>query len=222
MNKKITTAVANLLQKDVTPVFDVDGVLCVYEMGMFHHMAVCNKDWPEYVKTNRPYDTAHPVQQMKAFIYDKGPENVHICSVAYSDEEEAQKQDFITREYGIPVENMRFVRSTEDKKTYLKELAKDKKECQIALIEDTLKTIDDIYETTDFLTLHVSSFFSYPTFGNYESICEQLKQQAYQYRRRAKELEKGAPAIRCWDYEKLESKACSYEHALDIVQNKTY
>lgn len=216
----MTSAVANLLRDDVTPVFDIDGVLCIYEMGMFHHMAVSNKDWPEYVKTARPYDSARSVPQMKAFIKDKGPENCHACSVTFSDEEEVQKRDFITREYGIPVENMRFVRNPAEKKAYLKELAQNKRECQIALIEDTLRTIDDIYETTEFLTLHVSSFFTYPTFGDYESICEQLQQQVCQYRRRAEETKNNSP--RCWEYQRLESKAHSYEHALDIVQNKEY
>lgn len=161
----MTSAVKNLLRPEVVVVCDADGVLVVYEMGEHHHCVVPNSEWLEYVKTNRPYDTARPIAQMQKFIADKGADNVYVCTVILSEEEKGQKKDFIMREYGIPEDHIIFVSKASEKAARLlelqSELSKTRDNLQMAMIEDTVSTIDYLYENTDFFTVHISSFFDY-------------------------------------------------------------
>jgi hypothetical protein len=164
LEKKMTNAVKNLLNPDNIVVFDCDGCLCVYEMGETKHMAVNNNDWQEYVKSHKPYDTAMSIPQVQRFIKDKGVENVYVCSKAFTEDEEEQKRSFIHREYNIDSKHIFFVKETSDKINVLKEIASERcdgDENKVAMVEDTVATIDAICETSDFLTLHISSFFTY-------------------------------------------------------------
>lgn len=159
----ITPAVRNLLNKDTGVVFDCDGVLCVYELGEKRHMACPDEEWEDYVRNEKPYDKAMPVRQIQRFIKDKGVDNVYVCSKA-SDFEAEQKKNFVMREYGIPEDHICIVTSKPEKIEFMKKLAKEKynnREDKVALVEDTVSTLDDVYMESDFLTIHVSSFMSY-------------------------------------------------------------
>lgn len=65
------------------------------------------------------------------------------------------------REYGIPQEHVRLVEHKSDKVLFLDELSKklDIPQNKIALVEDTVETLDNISKTRDYFTVHVSSFF---------------------------------------------------------------
>lgn len=153
-----------LLQPDVITVFDIDGTLAAYEFGYLQHSACDNKYWESYVRDNRPYDSIPAIPRMKAFIREKCTVtnvNVYVCSVSEEYEKE-QKKGFILREYPeINPDNIYFVASKDDKIKLLHKLS-DITGCQtkVAIIDDTVKTLDMIYDNSNFTTVHVSSFFT--------------------------------------------------------------
>lgn len=161
MKIKMGKILEYLLREDVIVVFDVDGVLAAYEFGELCHNQCTDGEWEDFVKQNRPYDRAKAIPQIKKFIKDKGVKNVYTCSVSAPFEEE-NKKNFIIREYNISEENIIFVRDSKDKLLFLRELAKKgNPEEKIALVEDTVSTLNSIFDQSDFITVHVSSFFFY-------------------------------------------------------------
>ena len=156
MNKRF----AHLLKKETTVVFDVDGVLAAFEFGELKHNGCRDEEWEQFVLEHKPYDRARAIPQIKRFMKDKGLENVYACSVAAPFEEE-NKRNFVMREYGLSQEQIVFVRDKKEKIKLLRELAKDKEEISVALVEDTTSTLNQIYDTSDFCTIHVSTFFFY-------------------------------------------------------------
>lgn len=149
-----------LLEEETTVVFDVDGVLSAFEFGELKHNGCEDGEWERFVIENKPYDKAKAIPQIKKFIEDKGIENVYACSVAEPYEEE-NKRNFVMREYGIPSEQIEFVRDKKEKINFLRNLAENKEEIRVALVEDTTSTLNQIYRESDFCTIHVSSFFFY-------------------------------------------------------------
>ena len=223
----MTNSVKHLLEPDIITIFDCDGVLAIYEIGEHRHLGCTNDKWPEYVKENRPYDTVMPVPQMQAFIRDKGIDNSYVCTRVASEAEKEQKLEFIYREYGIPFDHICFVNSTDEKIEYMREIANERcggNEEKVALVEDTVTTIDAIYETSNFLTVHISSFFTYTPLipPEMDDLAKTLRQQISQYQRRADEMKEKAPTLRCCEHERLRSKARSYEHALAMVEGREY
>jgi hypothetical protein len=221
----MTKAIENLLRPDVVAVFDCDGVLCVYEMGEHNHVAVSNDKWADYIEKEHPYDTAMPVSQIQKFVCDKGTDKVYVCSKAFTDEERRQKLNFVMREYGISESHVKFVETADEKIDYLKQIANEVcngEENRVAMIEDTVATIDAIYENSDFLTIHVSSFFSYATLvqPEREELLRELRNQSSRYRRRACDARNKNPDMKCHMYEKFESKAMSYEFALQQAEGR--
>ena len=156
MNKRF----AHLLKKETTVVFDIDGVLAAFEFGELKHNGCRDEEWERFVTEHKPYDKARAIPQFKRFIKDKGLEHVYACSVAEPYEEE-NKRNFVMREYGIPREHIVFVRDKKEKLDLLRKLAENKEEISVALVEDTTSTLNLIYDTTDFCTVHVSTFFFY-------------------------------------------------------------
>lgn len=150
-----------LLNDDVIVVFDVDGVLSAFEFGELRHNGCDDKDWESFVIDNKPYDRMIGIPQMQKFIADKGCRNIYTCSVSEPYEEE-NKRNFVFREYEIPEDHIKFVRNKKDKIEFLRELAKiTNDEKKVAIVEDTVSTLNAIYEQSDFITVHVSSFFFY-------------------------------------------------------------
>lgn len=150
-----------LKKDDVAVVFDIDGVLAAFEFGKLHHNGCFDDDWEEFVKNEKPYDKVRAIPQIQKFVRDKGIKNVYACSVS-EDYEKENKSAFVVREYGIPQENIVFVKEKTKKIDFLKELAeKMGGEDKVALVEDTVKTLNQIYDNTDMITVHVTSFFFY-------------------------------------------------------------
>lgn len=151
-----------LLEDQTAVVFDVDGVLAVYEFGDLSHTACPDEDWEAFVRTNDPYAHVPAVRQIQRFIECKGPGRVFACSVA-QDFEASGKLAFVTANYAIPAANVRLVAQKADKVAFLREVAESLglPERRVALVEDTVKTLDLVANTTGFTTVHVSSFFSF-------------------------------------------------------------
>ena len=140
-------------------VFDIDGVLAAYEFGEDCHYAAV---WEEAFKseTDNPYCQIHPLPKLQQFIQEMNPENVYVCSVASPFEMDA-KRGFVTRNYAIRKENILFVEEKSKKIDILKQIKEERGEKQIAIVDDTVKTLDQIFNQGGFLTIHISSFFDF-------------------------------------------------------------
>lgn len=152
---------------DTAVVFDIDGVLAIYEFGSAErpgHSACCDDDWETFVRENDPYRDAKPIAAIQRFISERAavdPSLLFACSVA-DDYEEAGKVAFVERHYAIPHDNITMVRKKDDKIAFLEYLAirsgLDRR--NIVLVEDTTKTLDAA-DAAGFSTCHVTSFFLY-------------------------------------------------------------
>lgn len=160
-NSKMSKVLEYLMKDDVKIVFDVDGVLVPFEFGELRHNGCKDENWEKFVIENKPYDNIRAIPQLKRFIDNKGLNHIYACSVSAPYEEE-NKRDFVVREYGILVENIKFVNDKKDKINFLKQLAMETKdENKVAIVEDTVSTLNQIFDNTDFITVHISSFFYY-------------------------------------------------------------
>lgn len=149
-----------LAEPQTAVVFDIDGVLAAYEFGNLCHSACPDEDWETYVRQNDPYASVPAIPQLQDFVSLKDSDRVFACSVA-QDYEAAGKRDFVLRNYAIPARNVRIVSSKAEKIDYLREVARTLgvPERRVALVEDTVKTLDLVSAQTDCVTVHVSSFF---------------------------------------------------------------
>ncbi len=151
-----------LLEPQTAVVFDIDGVLAAYEFGDLCHSACPDEEWGDYVRTHDPYASSRPVPQIQRFVRDKGGNGVWACSQA-SDVEAPGKRAFVTRCYGLAPSHVVTVAQKAEKVEFLRRLAQELRlpEKRVAIVEDTVKTLDLINRETDCVTVHVSSFFDY-------------------------------------------------------------
>lgn len=156
-------AIRNVLQyiafSEVIIVFDVDGVLAPYEFDILNH-SMPDEKWDEMIKNGEnPYDRIDASPKMQELILCKDIKKVYVCSKC-TDEEEKVKREFVQKNYGIVPENIFFVREQDEKINVLEHIKKieDVAEQQIATIEDTVKTLDAIRKSGDYITVHISSF----------------------------------------------------------------
>ena len=140
-------------------VFDIDGVLAAYEFGENCHYASI---WDEAFKseTDNPYCQINPLPKLQQFIQRMDPKDVYVCSVASPFEIDA-KGGFVTRNYNIRKENILFVEEKSKKIEVLKKIKEERGGKQIAIVDDTVKTLDQIFNQGGFLTIHISSFFDF-------------------------------------------------------------
>lgn len=158
-NIKVSDIINYLLRDDVIVVFDVDGVLAPYEFGELSH-SVSDEEWDHMVAAGEnPYKNTRPIKLMQEFIKKKGVDKVYTCSKS-STNEIPGKRTFIKENYEIPDDNIYFTLEKTEKLNVLETLQKklNIKQSQIAIVEDTVKTLDYIREHSDFITVHVSSF----------------------------------------------------------------
>lgn len=151
-----------LLLPEVNVVFDVDGVLAPYEFGYLSH-SMTDEEWDRIVENGEnPYDKVSPIEKMKKFISLKDINKIFVCSKC-TIEEEVGKQEFVEKNYGILPENIFFVRKQEDKVNVLNHIKtiKNATDREIAIVEDTVKTLDGIRKIGNFVTVHVSSFLDW-------------------------------------------------------------
>ena len=158
----LTPLLSFMLEPETALVFDIDGVLAPYEYGELCHSACPDDDWERFVREEDPYGHMRPVRLIQRLIEEKGPERVYACSVAM-DFEAAGKRDFVLRNYGIPANHVSIVSAKANKLAFLEEVraALGVEPARVALIEDTVGTLNLVYEQTGFTTVHVSSLFAY-------------------------------------------------------------
>lgn len=158
----LTPLLSYLLEPETALVFDIDGVLAPYEYGELCHSACPDEDWERFVREEDPYGRMRPVRLIQRFVEEKGPERVYACSVAMDFEADG-KRDFVLRNYAIPAEHVSIVAAKADKLAFLEEVraALGVEPARVALIEDTVGTLNLVYEQTSFTTVHVSSLFAY-------------------------------------------------------------
>ncbi|MST60817.1 hypothetical protein [Parafannyhessea umbonata] len=150
-----------LLDPQTAVVFDIDGVLAVYEFGTHCHSACADADWETYVRTHDPYASTRPVPEIQRFVRAKGPKRVYACSVA-ADFEAQGKRDFVLANYGIAPDHICLVERKPQKMDFLQSVADNLAlpRDHVALVEDTVKTLDAACEK-GFATVHVTSFFGF-------------------------------------------------------------
>lgn len=151
--------IEKLKERGIIVVFDVDGVLAPYEWGNMQH-CVSDEEWDRTLANHKDvYANARPVQTFVDFIIEKGSDSCYVCSCG-SKAEIHSKSSFCSDKYGIPAENICIVKKKADKLPFLNNL-RDKlgiSENRIAIIEDTVETLDEIANGHDYITVHVSSF----------------------------------------------------------------
>lgn len=157
MSKAIIDAIA---QPGVIVVFDVDGVLAPYEWGENNRHCMPDIDWDCRLAAGEDiYKIIQPVKCLQEFIAQKNPDEVYVCSKT-GDADAKSKADFCIREYGIKPENVRLVKEKSEKLAILDTIRDelDIPEKQLAIVEDTVKTLDAIAAERAYRTVHVSSF----------------------------------------------------------------
>lgn len=143
--------------KDQVVVFDIDGVLASYEFSHFCHSADIWKEAFISAEDN-PYCLVNPLPTLQEFIAQMPANQVFACSVADNYELEA-KRAFVLRHYLISEDHITFVDDKSKKILFLQELAQRFPDKKIALVDDTVKTLDQIHSESDFITVHITSFF---------------------------------------------------------------
>jgi len=146
---------------DSVLIFDIDGVLAPYEYGDTNHNACKDEDWENYIACNNVYETVRSIKTIQEFVMNKDSSKIYVCSVAASYEVELKKQ-FVVQNYSILEDHIYFVKSKKEKldlMNYIKEqYHPDLEDKALILIDDTVKTLTDIQENSNYSTMHVSSF----------------------------------------------------------------
>lgn len=142
--------IETIKQPGIIVVFDVDGVLAPYEWGKNCHHSMPDEEWNLKLANGEDlYRRIRPVKVLQDFISQKNIDEVYVCSKESLDELKS-KTTFCVKEYGIKPEKLVILDKIRDKLG----VAED----QIAIVEDTVDTIDMIAERRDYKTIHVSSF----------------------------------------------------------------
>lgn len=160
--KQMSKIMDFLLQPDTIIFFDVDGVLAPYEFGKLRH-CIGDYEWKQRLEAGEDlYSMISPIKLLQAFIKRKGTDNIYVCSKAAPEEYESKKK-FCHEGYGIPMDHIFLTSSKKTKVSILKKFAKDRMipEEKIAMVEDTVETLDMIGLYSHCATVHISSFFSY-------------------------------------------------------------
>lgn len=157
----MTKIIEQLLKPDMILVFDVDGVLAPYEWGSDNRHCMSDEEWNERLaKGEDIYSMIRTVKLFQDFINQKGIDKCYVCSKTGTADLKS-KLKFVQR-YGFPKKNIRFVAKKTDKIKFLDEI-RDMlaiPEENIAIIDDTVKTLDGIAANRNYMTVHVSAFFA--------------------------------------------------------------
>lgn len=150
-------------EKDSVIVFDVDGVLGAFEFGKHNHNGCLDCDWEGFIQEKDPYETIRPIKTIQEWILiHKDPSKIFVCAASASDLEDRQKTKFVVDHYGIPRNNIFMVRSKEKKLDVLKQIHNayfpELDESKIIMVDDTIKTLTYIQESSGYSTAHISSF----------------------------------------------------------------
>lgn len=157
------TKIKELLKdQDTVLVFDMDGVLSTLEFGEYNHYEMTDEEWAEANREEVNYYTDDKViKKIQDYLKVRDMNNVYVISKSYTPNESKCKVDFLTKNYNILKDNIYFVNENEEKVDILKSIKEkypEKKDYQIAMVEDTVDVLNDIMAKTNFATIHISSF----------------------------------------------------------------
>lgn len=136
--------------KDSVVVFDMDGVLNKFDFSTLNIKIVPDHDW---AKMNMMEDAYKYVQKTNIFdkiISAKNSEDVYVLSAALTSFEQANKINFLNREYpNIKNSNMMFVGETRFKIDILQGLREildknGKSHMDVVIIEDSMSVLLDV------------------------------------------------------------------------------
>lgn len=156
----MNTIIKKLLEPDIIVIFDTDGVLAPYEWGKNNRHCMPDAEWDERLEQHEDiYKCIRPVKVFQDFIKQKDIKTIFVCSKSGQVELES-KTDFCKDNYGILAENIQFVKDKADKLCVLDKICDSLNvpEDKIAIVEDTVKTLNMIATDRDYITVHVSSF----------------------------------------------------------------
>ena len=142
--------------------FDVDGVLAPYEFGTIRH-CISDEEWNEKVSNGEDiYKSIESSSHLAWFIANLTTERSYALSKSPENEWDS-KFNYVRREYDIPKDHIIRVNTKDEKIEFLKNFSKANNipENQIAIVEDTVETLDKVAAAGDFVTVHISSFLDY-------------------------------------------------------------
>lgn len=154
---------------DAICVFDIDGVLSVYDYSYKNHNACNTKNWDNNSELiSEVYQKARCPKAIVEFVNSRQSKFNYVCSIARSEEERVQKMNFVVHNYpNISISNIYFVEDYKQKLIVLNNI-KTKIEFlmtkmysydnNIVLIDDSPEVLNYIQDNSGFATLHISSF----------------------------------------------------------------
>ena len=144
-------------------VFDVDGVLSLMEWGDHNHFVLSDEEWEKKCNESKnPYNETTIIKKMQNFLTTRDMRRVYVITEVGSHNEGEFKREFVNKYYGIPTENVYYVKENKQKTRRLldiKEKYPNIDDKHIIMVEDTVSILTDIMEHTNFTTVHISSFF---------------------------------------------------------------
>ena len=118
-----------LNDKESVLVFDVDGVLALFEWGEHNHYADDDESWAKMYEAGGTYYTEKfVIKKMQEFLKDKDKSRIYVITKAFNDNEADDKRNFVNKFYGIPKDHVYYVTDNNDKAKVLCEIKKGYKE----------------------------------------------------------------------------------------------
>lgn len=158
--------ISNIINdKDSILVFDVDGVLAKLEFGKYNHF-MSDEEW-ENANLNgiNCYDESKVIKKMQDFLKTRNMDNIYVATVVTcGDDEGMNKIEYLVKYYGIHKENIYYVPSNNDKLEVMlkiKEKYPNISPRSIVLIDDTIEILNNIMNSSEFTTAHISSFIDF-------------------------------------------------------------
>ena len=152
-----------LKDKDSVLAFDMDGVLSKMEFGEYNHFAMTDEEWKKACDDTEEglYKEEYVIKKIQKYLKKRNMDNIYVITKVYTENELKTKQKFLTKYYQIKKENIFFVTSNSEKTEKLIEIKAKYPELEdykIAMVEDSVDVLNDIFKKTNYSTIHISSF----------------------------------------------------------------
>ena len=151
-----------LEDKNSVLVFDVDGVLALMEWGEYNHYAMNDDDWTQACADGANYYTEDKVcKKMQRFLEGKDKNRIYVITTIGHNNEGVFKREYVNKYYGIPKDNVYYVKKNIEKTSQLRAIKDKYEELEdryIVMVDDTVDILNDVMANTGFSTVHISSF----------------------------------------------------------------